>query len=186
MPILGTVASQFSSKPFGSYESIESVTVGAGGTASVTFSSIPATYTHLQIRSIGRITAANSDDNIYMQFNGDTASNYAGHYLFSDGSTTIPAAAGNQTQGVAARITGASSGASMFGVGICDILDYRNTNKNKTVKVVTGHDKNGSGLIFLMSTLWQSASAITSIRLYTITDSFAQYSKLALYGIKGE
>ena len=169
----------------GSYESIQTVTVGAGGSSSITFSSIPATYTHLQIRSIGRITAANSDDNIYMQFNGDTTSNYAGHYLFSDGSTTIPAAAGSQTQGVAARITGASSGANMFGVGICDILDYANTNKYKTARVLTGHDKNGSGLIFLMSTLWQSTSAINSIRLYAFTDAFAQYSKLALYGIKG-
>jgi len=78
MPILGTVASQFSSKPFNSYESIQTVTVGAGGTATVTFSSIPATYTHLQIRGIAR---ASADTQLDVTLNSDTGSNYSYHTL---------------------------------------------------------------------------------------------------------
>ena len=64
MPILGTVASQFSSKPFGSYESIQTVTVGLGGAANVEFTSIPATYTHLQIRGISKTDRADDNDNV--------------------------------------------------------------------------------------------------------------------------
>lgn len=166
-----------------SYESI-STTALSTDTASITFSSIPATYTHLQIRCIARIDQANTDDNVYLRFNGDTGANYAGHYLFADGSTTTAAAAASQNQGVASRTTGANSSASIFGVGICDILDYANTNKYKTARVLTGHDQNGSGLIFLMSTLWQSSSAVTSITLFALTGNMKQYSHFALYGIK--
>jgi hypothetical protein len=51
MPILGIIASAITGNLVTtSYESIETVTVGSGGSATVTFSSIPATYTHLQIK----------------------------------------------------------------------------------------------------------------------------------------
>jgi len=169
----------------GTFESIQTITVGATSAASVTFSSIPATYTHLQIRSIARIDQSNTDDNVYMRFNADTGANYAGHYLFGNGSSVVAAAAASQNQGVACRITGANSGASIFGVGICDVLDYTNTNKYKTARVLTGHDQNGSGLVFLMSTLWQNTSAVTSITLFALVGNMTQYSQFALYGIKG-
>lgn len=187
MPILGIWASSISGNLItNSYVSLATSTVGSGGSSSITFSSIPTTYTHLQIRSIGRIDQANTDDNVYFRFNGDSGANYAGHYFFGTGANpAVGAAATGQTQGVACRTTGGSSGANMFGIGVCDILDYRNTNKNKTVRVLTGHDQNGSGLTFLMSTLWQNTSAVTSITLFTLAGNFTQYSQFALYGIKG-
>lgn len=184
-PILGIWASQNYPRVTNSYESIATTTVGSGGSATVTFSSIPSTYTHLQIRIIGRIDQSNTDDNIYVRFNGDNGANYAGHYFFGTGSTAVAAAAANQNQGVACRTTGGSSSANIFGVGTCDILDYANTNKNKTVRVLTGHDQNGEGLIFLMSTLWRNTSAVTSITLFTLAGNMTQYTQLALYGIKG-
>jgi hypothetical protein len=67
---------------------------------------------------------------------------------------------------------------------ICDVLDYANTNKFKTLRSLTGNDRNGSGSIWLDSGLWRSTSAITSIKFTTGT-AFAQYSQFALYGIKG-
>jgi hypothetical protein len=168
-----------------SYESIATVTVGAGGASSVDFTSIPSTYTHLQIRGIGRTTTTNTDDNIYMQFNGDTTSNYAAHYLYGDGSNALAAGVANITALVACRITGASSTANRFGTTVVDILDYANTNKFKITRVLTAHDQNGSGYTFLLSGLWRSTSAISSIKLYVSPNNIAQYSQFALYGIKG-
>ena len=181
--ILGSLSSAAGAAT--SYESIATVTVGSGGAADITFSSIPATYSHLQIRGIGRTTTSNTDDNLYMQFNGDTATNYAAHYLYGNGSSVTAAAAASQANEVACRITGASSTSGIFGTAVVDILDYANTNKYKTTRVLTGHDQNGSGFVFFVSGLWQSTSAINSIKLYVSPNNIAQYSQFALYGIKG-
>ena len=54
----------------GDYESIATVTVGAGGSSSVTFSSIPSTYTHLQIRFTAQCSnSATAADNLAFRFN---------------------------------------------------------------------------------------------------------------------
>ena len=167
------------------YESIATVTLGAGGSSEINFTSIPSTYTHLQIRGIGRTTTSTTDDNVYMQFNGDTATNYAAHYLYGNGSSVFALGVANQSTVVACRITGASSTSGMFGTTVVDILDYANTNKFKTTRGLTGHDQNGSGFIFLLSGLWRNTSAISSIRLYVSPNNIAQYSQFALYGIRG-
>jgi hypothetical protein len=68
---------------------------------------------------------------------------------------------------------------------ITTILDYQNINKYKTVRTIDGFDANGSGGIELISGLWQSKNAITSITLIPNSSaSFAQYTQFALYGIK--
>jgi hypothetical protein len=186
MLVLGTSASQ-NTKSFlgGDFESIATTTVGAGGAATVTFSSIPSTYTHLQIRGIARNTRAVAFDNIYIYFNSDTAANYSSHFLYGDGSTTGAGASTNATDGGLALSVGASSTASCFGVGIIDILDYANTNKYKTYRSLTGGDANGSGQVLLRSGNWRSNSAITSMTLFPTVGNFTQYSSFALYGIKG-
>ena len=78
----------------GSYESIQTVTVGAGGSASVTFSSIPATYKHLQIRGILRSSYSPSNTSMRLTFNSDTGNNYSSHFLMSTGSSVT---AGNDS-----------------------------------------------------------------------------------------
>jgi predicted patatin/cPLA2 family phospholipase len=77
------------------------------------------------------------------------------------------------------------TGANIFGAGVIDILDYANTNKYKTVRALSGHDNNGSGYVNFESGLWMSTSAITSIKLFTAGNVYAQYTQFALYGIKG-
>ena len=54
-----------------SYESIATVTVGSGGAANVEFTSIPADYTHLQIRGIGRDANSAYRDSIQIRFNNE-------------------------------------------------------------------------------------------------------------------
>ena len=76
---------------------------------------------------------------------------------------------------------------SNFGAAIIDILDYASTSKNKTVRVLTGFDQNGSGNICLASGLWfrSSPAAITSISLAGNSRNYLQYSQFALYAVKG-
>jgi hypothetical protein len=178
-PILGIWASaQQGALLANSYESISTVTVGSGGSSSIDFTSIPATYTHLQIRAIGIGTGFAYS---YLGFNSDTATNYSYHQISGDGATVSAAGGGSTT--LIYTLQGASS-ATIPASGVIDILDYANTNKYKTVRLLAGYDKNGTGELFFRSGNWRSTSAITSIKISPNT-SFAQYSSFALYGIKG-
>lgn len=170
----------------GAYESIATVTVGAGGASSVSFTSIPSTYKHLQIRAIGRQNNAANTGNPKIEFNGDTNSNnYALHILYGDGATAAAYGTGAPTVSDVMITAGANIAANIFSAAIIDILDYSNTNKNKTVRSLTGADFNGSGTIRLYSDLWMSTSAISSITLTPNSSaSFVQYTHIALYGIR--
>ena len=186
-PILGILASSNAGVP-NSYESIATVTVGATAVASIEFTSIAATYSHLQIRLMARSNrAAVVNDSLHLQFNSDTGTNYDDHYLIGDGSSATAAAETSVANISLYRITGAGAGANTFGVSVIDILDYKNTDKYKTVRALTGDDNNGDGRISLGSGLWRNTAAITSIKLFPNggSSSFVQYSHFALYGIKG-
>jgi hypothetical protein len=169
-----------------SFESIATVTVGSGGAANVEFTSIPATFTHLQIRGISRSTRSATGDYIALQFNSDTGSNYAYHGFQGTGSSATAFGLATQTFVDIERAAGANATASVFGASIIDILDYANTNKYKTVRCLGGIDNNGSGDILFNSGLWQNTNAVTTITLKTQAGSsnFAQYSHFALYGIR--
>ncbi len=188
MPILGTVASQFSGKSFGSFESIATATVGSGGTSNVTFSSIPSTYTHLQIRGSSkstRITGA-GQENIYFSLNSDTGgSNYSNHGLQSDGSSAVAYAAANSAGDNTIFAYTANSETNVLGAQVIDILDYANTNKYKTIRGLSGFDANGVGYVLLSSALWRNTNAITSIKLIASSGTLKEYTTFALYGIKG-
>lgn len=163
------------------YESIATTTVGSGGTATITFTSIPATYTHLQIRWFSKNTSA--DYSIRAQFNSDTAANYSYHGLYGTGAVVGVFSGASQTFLQVGQ--NADTTANVFGTGIVDILDYANTNKYKTTRTLSGYDKNGGGTVTFESGSWRSTSAITSISLFDAAGDFAQYSSFALYGIKG-
>jgi len=172
----------------GNFESIATVTVGAGDAANVEFTSIPSTYTHLQVRAIGRSAeSANSFATVNMQINSDTGTNYSTHNLGGNGSSTYVDAATSANVMWAAYVWPKNSTtASTYGVLIMDILDYKDTNKYKTIRTLSGGDANGSGYINLTSGSWRSTSAITSLKFYFNTYNLVQYSHFALYGIKGE
>ena len=171
--ILGIVASGNYPRITSSYESIATTTVGAGGSSSISFSSISADYKHLQIRAFLKGTGASNRN---LTFNGIT-SGYFQHRL--EGSGTSPSAGGYTSQSqIAMPITGAQ-----WGTVIVDILDYTNTNKNKTVRILGGYDDNGSGFIGLTSGSVANTAAITSVTI--AGDTWQQYSSFALYGIRG-
>ena len=165
-----------------SYESIATVTSPAA--TSVTFSGIPSTYTHLQIRGIANNGEASGYNNQSLRFNGDTSANYAYHRLAGDGATVSASGTANATSiNDVFRIPPAGS---TFGVFVIDILDYTSTTKAKTIRSLNGGDSNGSGWIGLHSGLWyKTPEAITSITLISSSGNFGTNSQFALYGIRG-
>lgn len=171
-----------------SWESIESFTVGSGGTSAITFGSggtIPQTYKHLQIRATARMAASATLDSLWAQFNSDTtASNYYAHGIYGTGSGTPGAYADSGAFAQIGILSAANAGSNMFGSFIMDILDYQNTNKYKTTRTLSGADLNGDGQLRFVSGLWRNTNAITSLRIAG-NSNFAQYSSFALYGIKG-
>ena len=190
MPILGIIASSKSVSLPGTYESIATVTVGGGGSATVEFTSIPATYKHLQVRCFAQTNRGTyGGDAAKIQFNSDTSANYTYHTLRGNGSSASSSNEVNLAYGYSVDTgTGVSS---TFGAAVIDILDYLDTNKNKTIRTLTGNDINGTiagygGTVTFISVLWKNTSAITSIKFTPESGSqFNQYSSFALYGIKG-
>lgn len=164
----------------GSYESIATTTVGAGGAATITFNNIPQTYTHLQIRCFARSTGPTNGENTYIYFNNTSATTgYAWHAVRGDGANV---AVSTQTNARIVANVGASNATSVYSAMIIDVLDYTNTNKNKTVRTLYGFDSNGAGYVGLNSTLVPQTAATTRIDI-DLNYNFAQYSHFALYGV---
>jgi hypothetical protein len=187
MPILGIIASSKLGIVPGDFESIATTTL-TGNQTTITFSSIPATFTHLQLRVFARTNRTSQNEaNLLIRFNNDTGSNYAYHDLYGDGASVTASGVANQTSIIANRLTGAGATASIFGAIVVDVLDYTSTNKNKTVRALGGVDRNGSGgLSFSSGLYFATPAAINRIDLTTIagTFDFVQYSSFALYGIR--
>jgi hypothetical protein len=177
-----------------SYESIATYTVGSGGTSSISFTSIPSTYKHLQVRFLAQDTRAGfyvGDMN--MRFNS-SSTGYAFHILTGNGSTAFTDKGTNYAEiYIGSGSIGTTAGGT-FGAGVIDILDYTSTSKYKTTRTLVGNDHNGTGgtnnlggRITLTSGLWQNTNAINEITIYggDVPRFLAQYSSFALYGIKG-
>jgi hypothetical protein len=182
---LGIFASANQSAGATSFESIATVTVGSGGASNVEFTSIPGTYTHLQIRvtSLSDVDTSAGGANIHLQCNSDTGSNYAWHELYGTGASASAGAGTSQTY-IKTGYT-ADNDTYYTGASVIDILDYANTNKYKTVRALAGSDINGSGgYILFRSGVWMNTNAITSIKLTNQSGNLKQYSSFALYGIK--
>ena len=164
----------------GAYDSIATTTLSSSQTT-ITFSSIPSTYTHLQLRGIARSTGSSS---MKLRINSDTGSNYSYHQLYGNGSTVSSNGYASFTTMYIANLPVAADGANLFDGFVIDILDYANTSKYKTFRSLNGFDANGSGYIALESDAWLNTSAVTTLE-FTTSVGIAQYSSFALYGIKG-
>lgn len=180
MIIPGVIASSYLSA-VGDYESIATLTA-SGSSAVLTFSSIPSTYQHLQIRGVGGSTSTGGY--CVLNINGDTGSNYKQHWLQGDGSGT-GSGVGSGATSIDLYST-ASNTANVQAAFIIDVLDYTSTNKNKTIRSLAGIDKNGSGTIDLDSGLYfATPAAITSLSFTINAGNWRNTTQLALYGIKG-
>ena len=185
-PIIGITASQNYPRVTNSFESIATAN-GTGSSGTITFTSIPSTYKHLQIRAIVRSEEAGAGTNFSIQLNGDTGSNYAAHRLQGDGTTASASGAASQTSIFAGRAPGTGTTTGTMGAIILDIHDYASTSSYKTLRMLMGQDSNNTyaGLISLRSGLWMSTNAVTSLSFFFSTQNFSTSTQFALYGIKG-
>jgi len=92
---------------------------------------------------------------------------------------------GRISVGLMPASTGAT--ASVFGAGIIDILDYKDTNKYKTIRSIAGYEDNSQeGAVGIFYGAWRSTAAITSLTIVSTDGTgLTQYSSFSLYGIKG-
>lgn len=179
---------------FPSYESIATVTVGSGGSSTITFSSIPSTFRHLQIRYTARNVGTSQFSNLLSaQFNSDTTSGnyYRRHRLGGRGDNVVYSDSNSgDAYADCGLVAGGGTSSGIFDPGIIDILDYTSVNKNKTIRALSGlagqSTDSQNDVIFFSSLYFPSTKvAIDRIDL-TTSSNFAQYSHFALYGIKGE
>lgn len=153
------------------YDKIATSTLGSAA-ASVTFSSVPGTYTDLVLVVAGGTTITTD---IYIEFNGDTATNYSRTYLAGDGSS---ASSGRNTSVTSIPSFYIGSGQS---TGYAHIMSYANTNVNKTILA-----RSSSAGVFVVSGvgLWRSTAAINSIKVFVSGTTIAAGCTFTLYGIK--
>jgi hypothetical protein len=166
-----------------SFESIATASPTSG--SSITFSSIPSTYKHLQIRF--SVKSPSGLPSLNITYNGDTSSSYTVHTLVGTGSSAYASAATSRTNFPIAWAYGMI--ATYQNVAIMDIIDYASTTKNKTARAFYGQDDNSgtsSSTLELNSGLWINTAAINSLTV-TVTGGLAYQSgtTISLYGIKG-
>ena len=159
------------------YEPIATTTLGTAA-ASITFSSIPATYTDLRLVIVSLNSSNNQDGKL--TFNNDTATNYATTHLYGDGTS---ASSLRETSTAYMTLFSLSnivaSGASMAQI---DIFSYAG-NTNKTALLQISNDKNGSGTSTRSVGLWRDTSAVNRLDLALTAGNYNTGTTATLYGI---
>lgn len=184
MPIIGVIASSVA-KSSPAYESIQTVTLGSN-TNTVSFSSIPQTYKHLQVRIRNRMSYNSGQDyfGFSIRINGGSGSFYS--YLGGTGATS--SVQSFRSNGDLVGVAPSNSITTTQSATIVDLWDYTDTTKWRTYASVTGFDNNASsnGFSAVYTGYWGATSAITSLQFVEPnTYNFVTGSTFALYGIKG-
>lgn len=164
--------------------------LGTGSSGTITFSSIPATYKHLQIRFTARLSGNSTVTRpIDMTYNGQGSSYYM-HYMMSDGGSMLSDNQGTMTVAWSPVLTGTSGS---FVSCIVDILDYADSTKFGVMRSFMGY-QNGSSSgsypqgissIGLLSGLRTTATAITQLQFVSGSGNFESGTRFTLYGIRG-
>jgi hypothetical protein len=112
---------------FGAMFPIAMASVGSAGAASITFSNIPNTYSHLQLRTLSKTTASGANDagGMNTRFNSDSTNYYSFHYMLGTVSGSPGSAAGGPTDSFVMGFTNRNNyPASNFTASVADILHY--------------------------------------------------------------
>jgi len=154
------------------YTPIATYTLGSNTT--VTFSSIPQTYTDLVLVTE---TTGTTNGALDVRFNGDSGTNYSRTGLYGDGTT----AESFRNTGLAYGLISAGAGATRS-IAISHFMNYSNSTTYKTYLTRGGDASSGPGLSIY---LWRNTAAITSIALTgdPIGSNIGSTSTLTLYGI---
>ena len=157
--------------------------------ASVTFSSIPQTYEHLQLRYTLALAATNNTyQRLYLgDGSADTGANYSQHVMYGHDSTTPAAWSGTaSSHGIYLGQAPGSPDRAWSGPTIVDILDYVNTNKNTTAMVLNwdGGTESNADYVQFASGLWDDTAAVDTILINNrYANNFLRGSEFTLYGL---
>jgi hypothetical protein len=180
---LGILSSAAGEIAFASDYELISTAFGTGSSGVITFSSIPQTYKHLQIRYTAKNSSSATQMNITM--NAITSGVYIRHSLLGNGSSvTSTASSTSQTAIQLVESMASSTTASAVAAGVIDLLDYSSTSKNTTLRAFYGMADN-INRVYLSSGLYNQTTAVSSLTLTASANNFAALSRFSLYGIKG-
>jgi len=158
------------------YEKIATTTLTSAA-ANITFSSIPATYTDLV--AIYTLKGATTVEDVYMRFNGSSATDYSTTYIYGNGTVSGSARFSTVAQ---IRLNYVNDMLTTDGFMLrCNLNNYSNTT---TYKNVLFRGDLASDAVEAGVGLWRSTAAINSIALTLFTNNFAAGCVATLYGIK--
>ena len=159
------------------YTPIATTTISGSAQATITFSSIPSTYTDLVLVNNVKMDLA---EVFNMRFNSDSATNYSSTFLNGSGSAAGSARGSNET--IASFMwTGTGTNTDFF-VNTLNIFNYANTTTFKTYLARTSVA--GSQVTATVGLWRKTPEAISTITLSgNLTSKFAIGSTFTLYGI---
>lgn len=166
------------------YSLISSVTVGSGGSSSIAFTSIPATYTDLVLKFSGRNSRTPSDlQEFAMTFNNNTSSNYTTVWVRSSGSAVATSTFNNYSSFPELGQPASTVTANTFSNYEIYIPNYAGSN-NKSISIdgVTENDATNA-FMYLQAGILANTAAITSIQISAPSYLIVEYSTFYLYGI---
>ena len=149
---------------------------GNGSATTITFSSIPQTYTDL-VLVMPIFTASNANESV--QINGDTGSNYSNTWITGNGSTVASSRNSNNTAlNIQTNIFSTSTSPAFH------IMNFQNYSNTTTFKTVLTRSNRAEQATETFVGLWRNTAAITSISIASAT--FTTNATFTLYGIKAE
>jgi hypothetical protein len=179
---LGILAAGAGGGPTSDYQLISTV-FGTGSSSSITFSSIPSTFRHLEIRYVGKL--ASSAGRLYLRMNGVSSTSYRTHRIRATGSSIGTTDHGSATQ-IDFQHGFDSSSSNIFAGGVISIFDYSSTSKNTTARGFYGTTDPGQATTAnLDSGVFFSTEAVNSLTIsVSAAINITSDSRFSLYGIK--
>jgi hypothetical protein len=170
--------------PTPTYTLIASSTVGSGGAADITFSSISSSYTDLCLKISMRTNRASTIDPVQIQFNGDTGSNYSYRSLWSESDGSVNSFSSGSPDRIDAQYAAANdTTANTFTNFEIYIPNYTSSNQ-KSTSYDSAHENNATtAYLVMMANRWTGTAAINSIKIDPLNGNFVQYTTAYLYGI---
>lgn len=159
----------------------------AATTASVSFSAIPTTYNHLELRWHGRTTSGNTSDNLIMRINGDSGPNYDWELLAGLNTTASATPSLGDSKLLLGTLVGGTGTAGFFSNGTVDIQGWSQSGASHVVTVsgkwyACWSNSAATSQTGAMGGLYTPSSAATSLTLTPAAGSFAAGSVFSLYG----
>jgi hypothetical protein len=168
------------------FTKIQTITVGSGGQTTVSFTSIPQTYSHLKFLISTKDTTDTPTDGLLTKVNSDTNANYSYKGMEGVHTTNTPTFTSqlNTTSFQPSVIQPGTYTASVFGNLELNFYNYTSSLYKITASdYVVENNAQSAVANGFRAGLWSSSSAITSV-LFTAPVNYAQYSTFTLYGLK--